>query len=199
MARCAGCSSVVHGNSDCILITGDGSVADPMVADIRLDIDPENNIFCGPDGLFVPPPEESGTTIGQKINSTGIAISSRNSASFADLDNTKDTIIPAAVGDLVVVNGKVYLSSENVRVHIDVGSWVSGTSAFTHFGSTADGSFMLQDTLFAIIPFVASKVVVSGDLVSGNLTVRWRYKTATGAKTFGIQPPFFIQNFGPQT
>lgn len=142
--------------------------------------------------------EVVGATLSGIATKTGGQAStiSRNSATFVDLDTATDLTFPAAVGDLIVVENAIYTGSEGSRVVLDVGSWVSGTSTFTHWGTTVDGSWASHSASFEITPFRAQRVVVASDLVAGNLTMRWRYKT-TAAKTFGHWSTTLVQNFGP--
>lgn len=129
---------------------------------------------------------------------TQATVTARGSASFANVDTSTDIIIPASVGDLIVVETSIYLGSEGVRLHLDVGSWVSGTSTFTHFGNSGDGAWMYDQASFTILPFRVQRVLQPSDLVSGNLTIRWRYKTNGGSnKTFGHWFPPLVTNFGP--
>lgn len=56
MARCAGCaaSAVNHTDTNCIHLTGDGSVATPLVATLEISPDAGNELVCRANGLFAP-------------------------------------------------------------------------------------------------------------------------------------------------
>lgn len=56
MARCVGCTSVVHGNTNCVHLTGSGTAVDPLLATIPLSPDAGNIILCHANGLFAAAP-----------------------------------------------------------------------------------------------------------------------------------------------
>lgn len=55
MARCAGCSGVVHGNTNCIHLAGAGTSLDPLLATPVISPDAGNELVCRANGLFSPP------------------------------------------------------------------------------------------------------------------------------------------------
>lgn len=116
-------------------------------------------------------------------------------SSWADLDTGLDLTLPAEVGDLIEVGLSGVWDSEARSGYIDVASLVSaaevnywgvdGSESASHQGVVAwRGEASQRDSIGGSI----SRKVVSGDLESGVLTLRWRtHLDAAGTKDLFAQ------------
>lgn len=147
MAKCSGCASVFHADSNCIALDGVGSAVDPLVATpiidpatntcfncgpngLRLVIDPNvnNTLSCGPAGLFVPTPPGGGNVLFHTVSTVGFPFSGisddtpepfRSAADFQG-DGVSDNVEIQAAIDLAASAGG---GNSNIPVYIHPGSY----------------------------------------------------------------------------
>jgi len=155
-----------------------------------------------------------GQTFGDRIGK--IALDKRtggdltlNSTTWANLDTVLDLVLDAVIGDLVEVGMSGLHGAESPTSYIDVVSLVSsspvnswsrdGAEAAAHNGLMAwRGQGSEQHTAGGQI----IREIVSGDLSSGTVTLRFRYKTSTASnKTMfaTVDNPLHVwaKNHGP--
>jgi hypothetical protein len=132
------------------------------------------------------------------------------SANWANLDTALDLTLTAAAGDVIMCGLATRTSAEAVELHIDVVTVVSGspvnsfglrTSAPT--GSTLEGIWYAQASVFANINGGSTLTLGAGDVSGGNVVLRLRYRTASGGTrtvvaTSAARPlVFYAVNLGP--
>lgn len=109
-----------------------------------------------------------------------------NSTTWANVDTGLDLTLPAEVGDIVEVGISGTMENSAVTSYMNVGSFVSAAlvNMWGDGGAEAAGDFGVNswrgDTgVSHPVTGSVTKEIVSGDLDSGVLTLRFRYKTST--------------------
>lgn len=112
-----------------------------------------------------------------------------NSTSWANVDTGLDIVLKAQAGDVIEATVNAWVGAENVVALFNVVTVVSGSAlnGFAEAGAEAaagegmGGWYSRVDTSYGYtLTGVGHYTVVSGDIVSGLVTFRLRYKTATG-------------------
>lgn len=126
-----------------------------------------------------------------------------NSTSFANVDTGLDLVLAAEVGDVIEVGVSVVMGAEAVIAMFDVYTIVSA-SPVTGFGGTNGVSGWYVSALADNMHVGGSvmSTLVAGDISSGTVTLRLRYKTGTAAnKTLLANTAnplhFWAKNLGP--
>lgn len=134
-----------------------------------------------------------------------------NSANWANVDTGLDlTLSNVSTGDQLVAGLTAFSSNEAVTAYLDAVTLVSSTptnsfgkagAVETTPGVTGVQSWLLINGVYTSVGAPALYTVVSGDIVSGGVTVRLRYATATASnKTLyaSTNNPFewFVMNLG---
>ncbi len=114
MARCVGCAAsatVSHSDTNCIHLTGDGSVATPLVATLEISPDAGNELVCRANGLFAPTGGGGG---GQVLYFT---VATPGPNGFGGIGSTPPTLLASAdftgdgINDSVAIQAAIDASS----------------------------------------------------------------------------------------
>lgn len=151
------------------------------------------------------PTKRDFTSVSHSLRTSGSL--TLNSVTWADVDNGLDLVLPAWPADQVEVGLSALLGSEAPNAYFDVATIVSG-SPVNYVGGTGsgtdrgvaswDGETGRADTTGS--PALAT--LVSGDIASGTVTLRLRYRTSSAANktlfaTSDIRLRFWAKNYGP--
>jgi hypothetical protein len=132
-----------------------------------------------------------------------------NSTTWANLDTGLDMTVPASIGDTIRYGMSAYVNGEAVALAVQPAtlvsgalvSWFGGGEPTTTTGTGVSGWFVEASVTGRIGPPVML-VVVAGDISSGKVTVRLRYRTGSAsAKTVQASTTtplqVWMENIGP--
>lgn len=107
-----------------------------------------------------------------------------NSTTWADVDSGTDLVVDAEAGDIITATASWLWGGENVDGYIDVATIVAAAvvNVIGGNGATADGlSGWAKRNGAAFLPMSGSVdyVVQAGDISTGTVTLRLRYRTST--------------------
>jgi hypothetical protein len=128
-----------------------------------------------------------------------------NSTSWVDL-TTNDLVVPGWPGDILELGFNAFVDSQVVSARLGFQTRVSGAGV-AEIGDGNYGSWHLEDNgQREQVAGVAQYLVVSGDVSSGTITLRPRYKTgsATNRTLFannnanGQRLHYWVKNLGPE-
>jgi len=111
-----------------------------------------------------------------------------NNTSWTNVDTGLDLVIPAQAGDVLMVMASMLVGNENISLYLDAATIVSG-SPVNYIsqgagGASSQGVAAWRGWDNTIRPTLGGGVfytVVSGDIDSGNVTLRLRYRTSAGS------------------
>lgn len=209
IARC-GCGGPIEGVSvgvsDCVAISGSGTAGDPFVPVLILSEDADNAAECRDDGLYV-----DGRYLDFAFHKrTAGNLTLNNFGSWANVSTSTDLVLGGiAVGDVVEVDLSCLFDNEAPNAYMDAASVVAG-AAINYWGTAggaSDEGIQAWLGLGGVVTLHGGgvmKTIVAGDLESGQLTLRLRYRTsAASAKTLQADAAnplqWYAKNLGPQT
>ncbi len=180
------------------------------VANISATGSPSASTYLRGDGTWSTPAGGSGTAIAMKKARRTAGNITLNSTAWANVDTGLDlTLTGCAIGDQIVYAVAFLVNSEATGVNFDVVTVVAGSpvNSFIHRGPAAAGGSLagwyapasvFTPTTGAAPPYT----LVSGDIDSGSVTLRLRYRTDTAANkvmqaSAGAPLDVWAQNFGP--
>lgn len=149
MPRCSGCASVIHSDSDCILISGAGTADDRLEIEPIIDPDPDNNLFCGPDGMFVPPVEDVAVFTRTGVLTIGTGVSRWRFPFAASLLGVSAAVGVAPTGTSIIVdvnkNGTTIFTTQANRPTIPISTFHSGTEDVPDVTTIVAGDYLTID------------------------------------------------------
>lgn len=134
-----------------------------------------------------------------------------NSTSWANVDNGLDIVLVAQAGDVIEVGGGWLIENQNPDLFTDVATIVSGIPV-NYFGTQGaesatsqgiHGWYGLGGGVYMSVGGGDMKELVSGDISSGTVTLRLRYRTLSAANRVvraTADNPFrwWAKNLGPK-
>lgn len=134
-----------------------------------------------------------------------------NGTAWGNVDTATDLVLTAATGDVIEIcpQARVAAGAASTDTHFDVATVVGG-SPVNYFGTAGGVSdegligWRCKDTVDTSFAGSAFRTLVSGDLSSGTVTLRLRYRQdSAGNRLFvaGATNPFswVAKNLGPAT
>jgi hypothetical protein len=108
-----------------------------------------------------------------------------NSTSWANVNTGLDLVVPAQVGDVLLVTPDFMVGNQAVSAGLDVATIVSDSPVNTVGAGSDYGAWYLPASVFAPVGGPVQYVVQAGDISGGNVTLRLRYKTTSATnRTF---------------
>lgn len=135
-----------------------------------------------------------------------------NSTSWANLDTALDLAVPAVAGDTLVASISGFFGSDPVNAYLDAVTLVAGSplNSFARAaaveaspGTLGVSGWIAAASAFSTVGPPIPYTVVAGDVVSGVVTVRFRYATGAASnrtlRATSSQPlAVFLQNLRQQ-
>ena len=130
-----------------------------------------------------------------------------NSTSWANLPTigtTWDVSLKAAVGDIIEADMSGLINDEAVEAHLDLWTMPAGVATNQFGGTQGVAAWWGRASNVVKAGGAAHYTIVSGDLVSGSVALRLRYKTSTATnKTLfastALPLQFSVKNLGQPT